>query len=154
MMGVWLIGAHHLAYLRVTLLSPKTVALTRLTGLARPAMAIGQSHSTASAHDGGLCKKSKSVVVSTSAVLGRLFERCNVEKESYKSKCVVLVAWTQLRGSAGSRDFHIRSKGQFKRRQQAFIKCTHPLSISTNLILQSALSIAVRRVGPPCPRKH
>ena len=48
-MGVRLIdlGARHLAYFRATLLSPQTMALTQLKGLARPAMAIGRSHSTA-----------------------------------------------------------------------------------------------------------
>lgn len=48
-MGVRLIdlGARHLAYFRATLLSPQTMALTQLKGLARPAMAIGKSHSTA-----------------------------------------------------------------------------------------------------------
>ena len=39
-MGVRLIdlGARHLAYFRATLLSPQTMALTQLKGLARPAM--------------------------------------------------------------------------------------------------------------------
>jgi hypothetical protein len=61
------------------------------------------------AHDGGLYKSNMSVVMSIVAVLGRLFERCSAEKESYKSKRVV--AWVVLPRSAGSRDFHIRSKG-------------------------------------------
>ena len=40
-----------------------------------------------------------------------------------------VVASSQLRSSAGSHDFHIRSKGQFKRRQQAFREYTHSLYV-------------------------
>ena len=81
------------------------------------------------AYDGGSCKISSSVAVSIAAMLGRLFARCSILKEVYKSKRVV--AWSQLRGSVGSRDFHIRSKGQFKRTKQAFRKYTsiHSLSV-------------------------
>ena len=127
--------------------SSRTLAATRL----RPPCgssarsAVGKPF----AHDGGLCKSSSSVVVSTATVLGRLFERCSVEKESHKSKRVV--AWGQLRGSVGSRNFRIRSKGQFKRRQQAFRKYKHSLSVCTNLIPQSAMSRAARYCMVPCP---
>ena len=126
--------------------SSRTLAATRL----RPP--CGSSARSADGkplgHDGGLCKISKSVVVSTAAVLGRLFERCSVEKESHKSKRVV--AWGQLRGSARSRNFRIRSKGQFKRRQQAFRKYKHPLSVCTNLIPQSAMCTKPRYCRAPC----
>ena len=130
--------------------SSRTLAATRL----RPP--CGSSARSAVGkplgHDGGLCKSSRSVVVSTAAVLGRLFERCSVEKESHKSKRVV--AWGQLRGSAGSRDFRIRSKGQFKRRQQAFRKYKHALCVCTNLIPQSAMCTAARYCMVPCARNH
>jgi hypothetical protein len=72
------------------------------------------------AYDGGSCKISSWVAVSTAAMLGRLFTRFSIPKEFCKLKRVV--AWSQLRGSAGSHDFHIRPKGQFKRTKQAFRK--------------------------------
>ena len=86
------------------------------------------------AYEGGSCKISSSVAVSTAGMLGRLFARRSISKGQYKPKWAV--AWSQLRGSARSRDFRIRSKGQFERRQQAFRKFTHSLSVCVNFNLK------------------
>jgi hypothetical protein len=84
----------------------------------------------------------------------RGYVRGYVAMESYMPKRVV--AWSQLRGSAGSRVFRIRSKGQFKTRRQAFRKYIHPLSVKidkTRSMRKTRTSTQPRIVWPPpCPR--